>query len=143
MTFTIDSSALIDAVRVPDVAARLRAFVAEGHPIVLSSVVVAELEAGARTPRARAVLETGVLRHLLRPGRIEAPDADVWQRTGRFLRDHAEWKQTPGQQNDVLLAMQSRQRGWTLISRDRDFGRLSQHVLGLRVIPRFPSVPRR
>jgi predicted nucleic acid-binding protein len=143
VTFTIDSSALIDAVRLPDAAARLRAFVAEGHRIVLSSVIVAELEAGARTPRARAALESGVLGHLLRRGRIEAPDADVWQRSGRFLGDHAEWKQTPGQQNDVLLAMQSRQRGWTLISRDRDFGRLSQHILGLRVLPPFPSVPRR
>lgn len=143
MTFTIDSSALIDAVRLPALAARLRAFVAEGHPLLLSSVVVAELEAGARTARARAALESDVLGNLLRRGRIEAPDADVWQRTGRFLGDHGEWKQTPGQQNDVLLAMQSRQRGWTIITRDRDFERLSQHILGLRVLPPFPSVPRR
>lgn len=58
MIYTLDTNVLLDALRQPAEHDRLQAFLSWALPsTVLSSVVVAELTAGARSPKAREALE--------------------------------------------------------------------------------------
>jgi len=139
--WSLDSNILVDALRIPEARARLAAFIAEGNVVVMSSIVVAEMEFGARTARAVALLDADEIGMLLRRGRIIAPSESDWRRTGRLLGDHPEWARTASRQNDVLLAVQCAERGWALITRDRDFGEFMEHLPSLRLFPPFPQKP--
>ncbi len=139
MVVTLDLSVLIDAIRSPEHAEQLAAFALSGHRIGISSVVVAELELGARTPRARASLRTGMLGRLLASNGHLAPAPEDWFEMGRLLAEHPEWAHTASRQNDILLAQQCARLGWALVTRDADFVALRPLCPGLAILPPFPA----
>ena len=141
MIFTLDTNVLVDALRQPAELDRLKAFLEWALPsTVLSSLVVAELTAGARTARARDALEQQFLAPFERRGRILAPSAAAWRRTGTILGASAT---TPSASRltDILLASQAREFGWTIVTRDADFTTLRRSITGLKVATPFPARP--
>lgn len=42
-------------------------------------------------------------------------------------------------QNDLLLALQARENGWTVVTRDSDLRALRSHVKGLSVLLPYPD----
>ena len=135
MIYTLDTNVLVDALRQPAELDRLKAFLGWALPsTVLSSVVVAELTAGARTPKAREALEKQFLAPFDRRGRIRAPGDASWRRAAQTLGIAS-----GGEFNDALLACQAREHGWTIVTRDADFGALRRSVSGLKVAEPFPA----
>lgn len=139
MIYTLDTNVWIDALRHPRELDRLKGFLAWALPATtLSTVVVAELLAGARSEEARRALDSDVLEPFARRGRLIAPSVAAWRRAGVLLgtlgprRAHAGW------QNDVLLACTARELGWTLITRDADLVGLAKQIRGLRVEVPYP-----
>jgi predicted nucleic acid-binding protein len=107
----------------------------------LSSVVSAELLAGATTPAARRTVMDFVRRaHTVR--RVVTPDAATWERTGELLsairqgnsdlRSRVEtlW-------NDGLIAVSARQVGATVVTHNaRDFELLRRYLpFELHILP--------
>ncbi|MFM9013169.1 MAG: type II toxin-antitoxin system VapC family toxin, partial [Gemmatimonadota bacterium] len=107
---------------------------------VLSSLVVAELTARARTAKARDALEQQFLAPFERRGRILAPSAAAWRRTGTILGASAT-APSASRLTDVLLASQAREFGWTIVTRDADFTALRRSITGLKVATPFPPRP--
>lgn len=142
MIYTLDTNVVVDALRQAEELDRLKAFLSWALPsTVLSSVVAAELAAGARTGRARRVLDDAVLAPFGRRGRIFAPSVAAWRRAGAiFARSGATWL-TASRQNDALLAAQALERGWVVVTRDHDFQTLRPLIRGLQVAPPYPDRP--
>lgn len=140
MIFTLDTNVIVDALRQPPELDRLKAFLSWALPsTVLSSIVAAELGAGARTEKARRVLDDVFLDAFERRGRIVAPSTAVWRRTGALLAKMGPAGLSASRQNDALLAAQARDGGWVLVTRDRDFDILRPLVGGLKVTAPFPD----
>ncbi len=139
MIYTLDTNVLVNAVRQPVELERLKAFLSWALPsTVLSSVVVAELIAGGRTPKAREALEQQFLAPFDRRRRVVAPSDAAWRRAAAALRTTS-GASTASRLNDVLLACQAREYGWTIITRDADFGVIRRAVTGLKVAAPFPA----
>ncbi len=86
MIYTLDTNIIIDAVRQPVELDRLKAFLSWALPSsVLSSIVAAELTAGARTPKALDVLDHAFLAPFEQRGRVLAPSDAAWRRAARTL----------------------------------------------------------
>jgi len=139
LTYTLETYVLVDALRQPAELDRLKAFLSCALPAtVLSSVVVAELTAGARTAKAREALYQQFLAPFERRARILAPSAAAWRRAAAVL---AESTGTPSADrlSDVLLACQAREFGWTIVTRDADFAAIRRSVTGLNVAAPFPT----
>jgi predicted nucleic acid-binding protein len=116
---------------------RLKTFLGWGLPAtVLSSVVAAELTAGARTPKALEVLDHSFLAPFERRGRILAPGDAAWRRAAQVIGSAS-----GNAFNDALLACQAREHGWTVLTRDADFGALRRSISGLKVAAPFPARP--
>lgn len=142
MIYTLDTNVFIDALRQPLDLDRLKAFLNWALPsTVLSSIVAAELTAGARTDKARRVLDDVFLEAFERRGRVVAPSTAAWRRTGAILARSGTAGLSASRQNDALLAVQARERGWVVVTRDRDFQALRLLVSGLRVALPFPERP--
>lgn len=142
MIYTLDTNVVVDALRQPGEMEQLKAFLAWALPVtVLSSVVVSELAAGARTDRARRALDEGMVANFDRRGRILAPSRHAWHRTGTTFGRIGASGLSASRQNDLLLAVQARELGWTLITRDQDFAALRSLVRGLKVAAPFPAHP--
>ncbi|MCC6317141.1 MAG: PIN domain-containing protein [Gemmatimonadaceae bacterium] len=142
MIYTLDTNVVVDALRQPSEMEQLKAFLAWALPVtVLSSVVVAELAAGARTERARRALDEGLVGAFDRRARIHAPSRRAWHRTGAALGRIGASGVSASRQNDMLLAFQAREVGWMLITRDQDFAALRSVVRGLKVAASFPMRP--
>ena len=143
MIYTLDTNVIVDALRVPVELERLKAFLGWALPTtVLSSVVAAELLAGARTEKTHRALDESFLEPFQRRGRIFAPSSAVWRRMGALVARIDLANLSASRQNDVLLAAQARESGWTLITRDRDFDTLrTRHVGGLKIVAPFPVHP--
>ena len=142
MIYTVDTNVIVDALRQPEELDRLKAFLSWALPsTVLSSVVAAELTAGARTSRARCVLDDVLLAAFDRRGRIVAPSTAAWRRAGAVLARTGAAGLSASRQNDTLLAMQAREHGWVVVTRDRDFQSLRPLVSGLQVAAPFPDRP--
>lgn len=141
MIYTLDTNVLVDALRQPPELDRLKAFLSWALPsTVLSSVVVTELTAGARTATAREALEHQFLAPFERRGRILAPSVAAWRRTAAVL-GATSGAPSASRLNDVLLAGQAREFGWTIVTRDADFGALRRVVRGLKLAAPFPVRP--
>lgn len=135
MIYTLDTNVIIDALRQPGDPDRLKAFLSWALPsTVLSSVVAAELTAGARTPKALEVLDHAFLAPFDRRGRVLAPSDIAWRRAAQVVG-----AASGGAFNDALLACQAREHGWTVLTRDADFGALRRAVTGLKVAAPFPA----
>jgi predicted nucleic acid-binding protein len=135
--YTLDTNIVVDALRRPDDLDRLKAFLSWALPAtVLSSVVAAELTAGARTPKALGLLDQAFLAPFERRGRILAPSDTAWRRAAQVVGTASGTAF-----NDALLACQAREYGWTIITRDADFGTLRRSISGLKVAVPFPTRP--
>lgn len=142
MIYTLDTNIVVDALRQPAELDRLKTFLGWALPsTVLSSIVAAELTAGARTEKARTLLDDSLLAPFDRRGRIVAPSSSAWRRMGGLLSRPGVAGSSASRQNDVLLAVQAREHGWRIITRDQDLKRLRSHVSGLQVGPPFPEQP--
>ena len=142
MIYTLDTNVLVDALRQSAELDRLKAFLTWALPsTVLSSVVAAELTAGARTDKARRTLDELLLDAFDRRGRIIAPSASAWRRAGAVLGKIGPAGLSASRQNDALLAVQAREGGWTLVTRDRDFEGLRPFVAGLKFTVPYPERP--
>lgn len=142
MIYTLDTNILIDALRRPAELVRLKQFLEWALPhTVLSSVVASELLAGARTETARRLVERDLLSAFERRGRIIAPNAAAWAKTGWVLGQATTAAIGHSWQNDLLLAHSARAFGWRVITRDKDFSRIRTLVKGLAVEAPFPRRP--
>jgi predicted nucleic acid-binding protein len=138
--YTLDTNVFVDALRQPAELDRLKAFLSWALPsTVLSSIVAAELTAGARTDRARRVLDDAVLAPFDRRGRILAPSATAWRRTGALVARTGVTGLTASRPNDVLLAVQARERGWVVVTRDHDLQTMRPLISGLQVAAPYPD----
>ena len=142
MIYSLDTNVVVDALRQPPELDRLKAFLSWALPAtVLSSVVAAELTAGARSERARRALDDVFLKAFERRGRIVAPSAAAWRRLGVIVGRIGPGGLSASRQNDALLAVQARERGWTVVTRDQDFKGLRTLVGGLKITTPFPDRP--
>ena len=142
MIYSLDTNVVVDALRQPPELDRLKAFLSWALPAtVLSSVVAAELTAGARSERARRALNDVFLEAFGRRGRIVAPSAAAWRRLGVIVGRIGPGGLCASRQNDALLAVQARERGWTVVTRDQDFKGLRTLVGGLKITTPFPDRP--
>ena len=128
--FVLDTNCFIDAARDPDARAGLEAFSLQAAPgLYLSSVVAAELRAGAG--KTRATLERVVLELYIRRRRVVTPSAQSWEVLGTTLAtlvDRDGLVLAHARRSfifDILLAHSCREAGATLISRNtRDLERI-------------------
>lgn len=140
MIYTLGTNIFIDALRQPSELDRLKAFLSWALPsTVISSIVAAELTAGARNEKVRRLLEDALLAAFERRARIIAPSVAAWRRTGAILARTGTTGASASRQNDLLLAVQAREHGWTIVTRDEDFRALRPQVSGLQVIAPFPG----
>jgi predicted nucleic acid-binding protein len=110
----------------------------------LSAVVVQELRAGAARANDIRLLERFVVQPFERRGRVFAPSTSAFKESGRVL---AKLAASHGRgfvsarrslPNDTLLAASCREHGITLISRDRDFDRISPLLGRWRAVEPWP-----
>ena len=142
MIYTLDTNVVVDALRQAEELDRLKAFLSWALPsTVLSSVVAAELAAGARTDRARRVLDEAVLAPFDRRGRILAPSVAAWRRAGALFARSGATGLTASRHNDALLGAQARERGWMIVTRDHDLQMLRPLIKGLQVAAPYPDRP--
>jgi predicted nucleic acid-binding protein len=144
--YALDSNCYIDAIREPAARAALESFTAREAPrLFLSAVVASELQAGARYPRDRKLLEEQVLAPFYRRGRILTPSVAAWDALGLTLsRLRAEGSldlsSVPrGFVFDVLIAFSCREAGVVLITRNtRDMERI-RSVFRFEFVAPFPN----
>ena len=142
MIYALDTNVLVDALRHPKELERLKAFLTWALPAtVLSSIVATELTAGARAEETRQLLDDSLLPAFDRRGRIIPPSATAWRRTGELLAVSGATTIPASRQNDILFAAQARERGWIVVTRDRDFDTLRSQIKGLRVTSPYPGQP--
>ena len=142
MIYTLDTNVMVDALRRPAEMLLLKEFLEWALPhTALSSVVASELLASARTDSARRLIERDLLGAFDRRGRIVAPSAAAWAKTGVVLGRAATASIGASRQNDLLLAHTAREFGWCVITRDKDFSPIRSLVKGLRIEAPFPRRP--
>lgn len=132
--YVLDTNCFVDAARDAVAAVAFEAFCARAAPgLFLSAVVAAELRAGARTTRARQVLERQVLGPYVRRGRVLTPTAAAWEALGTALstlteREGLDLRQMPRSfLFDILIAYSCRETGAVLISgNQRDMARIAR-----------------
>lgn len=143
--YLLDSNCYIDASRDVRALAALQEFVAWAAPgLHLSSVVAAELRAGARSVRDRRIIEDRLLGPFARHERILAPSAAAWDALGRTLaalrdRDGLALAQVPRSfAFDVLLAFTCREHGAALVTANaRDMARI-RRVFTFEFVAPYP-----
>ncbi len=144
--YVLDTNCYIDASREVEALASLQAFVLWSTPrLYLSSVVAAELRAGARSPRDRRRLEEEVLGPFVRRGRVLTPTRSAWDALGLTLatlreKEGLQLAQVPRAfVLDVLLAYSCRDAGATLVTRnDRDMDRI-RRVFEFEYVTPYPA----
>lgn len=139
MKYALDTNIFIDGFRSEQAQADIFTFLNRALPFTyLSAVVMQELAAGARTPRAVRDLKQGVFAPFERRRRVFAPSSAAFAESGSVLAALAGregWRlfdEKPSLLNDALIAVSCRERGITLITRDGDFKRLAAFVKGFR-----------
>ena len=121
----IDSDLYIDLIQNQATLPILRELYENDAPgIYFSSIVIQELLAGARGPRARTQVET-LYRPFERAGRIVTPNHSQWKDSGNMLAKALTIRpdlknKLPTLVNDCLLALSARSIGATLYTRNRD-----------------------
>ena len=143
--YVLDTNCFIDAANSADARAALEAFSLQAAPgLYLSSVVAAELRAGAG--KTRATLERSVLAPYVRRERVITPSATSWETLGTTLatladRDGLVLAQTRRSFIfDILVAHSCREAGATLISANtRDLERIAR-VFAFDFIAPYPKL---
>jgi predicted nucleic acid-binding protein len=132
--FVLDTNCFVDASRTDDGAAAFAEFCAWAAPrLYLSTVVAAELRAGAGNDKDRRTLERQVLSPYLRRGRVLNPSPAVWEALGTTLAALVESDSLVPREVrrsfvfDVLIARSCRDIGATLVSRNSaDLSRIAK-----------------
>jgi predicted nucleic acid-binding protein len=145
--YVLDSNCYIDASRDARALAALKQFVLWSTPrLYLSSVVAAELRAGARSARDRKRLEEDILGPFVRRGRVLTPSRSAWDAVGLTLatlreKEGLELAQVPRTfALDILLACSCREGGAVLVTRNgRDMLRIRQVFKFEHVAPYPPQ----
>ena len=148
MKFALDTNLFIDSFRSTDARASLFAFFERALPVTfMSAVVMQELAAGARGAGTSRELQRSVFRPFERRGRIFAPSASAFLRSGELLAAVATregWQRSAEQPasllNDALIATSCRERGISLITNDTDFLRFDPFLKGWRHFRPWPDV---
>ena len=134
--YVLDTHLFIDAFRDPVANETLQQFHRAFAPFEYLSVVVAqELRAGVKRRQDRTALERHVLDVFERAGRLIAPSATAWHRSGDLLSDMAleegldVGRVSKSFANDILLALSCREAGCILVTANaRDFQRIRRYV---------------
>jgi predicted nucleic acid-binding protein len=123
--FVLDTNCFIDASRTDAEAVALAEFSVWAAPgLYLSTVVAAELRAGAGSVEHRRTLERQVLSPYLRRGRVLNPSPDAWDALGSTLAVLVEQDGLVLREVrrsfvfDILIARSCREIGATLVSRN-------------------------
>lgn len=132
--FVLDTNCFIDASRSDGGAAAFAEFSAWAAPgLYLSTVVAAELRAGAAAARDRRILERQLLSPYIRRGRLLNPSHAAWKALGTTLAALVEEDGLVLREVrrsfvfDILIARSCREIGATLVSRNSsDLSRIAK-----------------
>ncbi len=144
--YVIDANLYIDAAEHTAERSALEEFSTWAAPrLYLSSVVAAELVAGAGTEKDRRILESSLFGPLVRRGRVVTPSGAAWDALGLTLsrlRTSQGLETTRVRRSfafDVLLAYSCREAGATVITRNaRDMERI-RRVFAFDFVAPYPS----
>lgn len=125
MSLALDSSILIDLLRRrdPGVITRFSDAVLSGLPLMVSAIVIHELEAGLAVSRSPARRRAQLAAVLAQCSVVDfvAGDSETSGRLRAELREAG----TPIGELDILIAGQALAQGWTVVTRNiRHFGRV-------------------
>lgn len=132
--FVLDTNCFVDASHKVADAAAFAEFCARTSPrLYLSTVVAAELRAGAASAQDRRALERQVLAPYLRRGRMLNPSPAAWEALGTTLAVLVEQDGLVLREIrrsfvfDILIARSCREAGATLVSRNvTDLSRIAR-----------------
>lgn len=144
--FVLDTNCFIDASRSEVGADAFAEFCARMAPrLYLSTVVAAELRAGAGTSVDRRVLDRRVLGPYVRRQRLVNPSAAVWEGLGTTLARLADdeglvlGKIRKSFVFDILIALSCREIGAVLVSRNlKNLSRIAR-VFAFDFVPPYPT----
>ena len=147
--FVLDTNCFVDASRTDGQAAAFAEFCAWAAPgLYLSTVVAAELRAGAGSAKDRRSLERQILSPYVRRGRLLNPSPAAWEALGTTLAALVEDEGLILRDVrrsfvfDILIARSCREIGATLVSRNAtDLSRIAK-VFAFDFIPPYPSQSR-
>jgi predicted nucleic acid-binding protein len=148
-TFVLDTNCFVDASRREADAAAFTEFCAWAAPrLYLSTVVAAELRAGAGSAKDRRVLERDVLAPYRRRDRVINPSPDAWQALGttlaRLVHDEGLVLREVRRSFvfDILIARSCREAGAILVSRNvSDLARIAK-VFAFDYVSPYPPQSR-
>jgi predicted nucleic acid-binding protein len=144
--FVLDTNCFVDASRTDAEAAAFTEFCAwAASGLYLSTVVAAELRAGAGTAKDRRTLERQILSPYLRRGRLLNPSPAAWEALGTTLAALVEGEGLVLRDVrrsfvfDILIARSCRDIGATLVSRNAaDLSRIA-NVFSFDFVPPYPT----
>ena len=144
--YVLDTNCYIDASRGSETLTELTRFATWSAPgLFLSSVVAAELRAGARSQQDRRKLEKDILDPFVRRGRVLTPSRSAWDALGLTLatlreKEGLKLAQVPRAfALDVLIAYSCREAGVTLVTaNERDMKRI-RGVFNFQYIAPYPT----
>ncbi len=144
--FLLDTNCFVDASRTDAEAAAFAEFCAWAAPrLHLSTVVAAELRAGAGTAKDRRALERQILSPYVRRGRLVNPSPAAWEAVGTTLATLVEDEGLVLRDVrrsfvfDILIAQSCREIGATLVSRNTtDLSRIAK-VFAFDFVAPFPT----
>ena len=147
--FVLDTNCFVDASRTDAEARVFAEFCAWAAPrLYLSTVVAAELRAGAGRAKDRRTLERQVLSPYVRRGRLVNPSPAAWEDLGTTLATLVEDEGLVLRDVrrsfifDILIARSCREIGATLVSRNvTDLSRIAK-VFAFDFVPPYPSQSR-
>jgi predicted nucleic acid-binding protein len=143
--FVLDTNCFVDASRTDAEAAVFAEFCARAAPrLYLSTVVAAELRAGAGSTKARRTLERQILSPYVRRGRLVNPSRAAWEELGTTLATLVEDEGLVLRDVrrsfvfDILIARSCREIGAVLVSRNAtDLSRIAK-VFAFDFVPPYP-----
>jgi predicted nucleic acid-binding protein len=143
--YALDTNIFIDGFRSEEAQADIFVFLNRALPFTyLSAVVMQELAAVARTSQTARDVQQGVFEPFERRRRVFAPSNAAFAESGRVLAAMSTregwqlFEEKASLLNDALIAVSCRERGITLITRDRDFKRLASFVKGFHYAAPWP-----
>lgn len=144
--FVLDTNCFVDASRTDAAAAAFAEFCAWAAPtLYLSTVVAAELRAGAGSAKHRRILERQILSPYMRRGRLVNPSPAAWEQLGSALATLVEddglvLRDVPRSfVFDILIARSCREMGAILVSRNvTDLSRIAK-VFSFDFVQPYPS----
>lgn len=144
--FVLDTNCFVDASRTDADAAALMGFCAWAAPgLYLSTVVAAELRAGAGSAKDRRTLELQILSPYRRRGRLLNPSPAAWEALGTTLAALVEREGLVLRDVrrsfvfDILLVSSCRDIGATLVSRNSaDLSRIAK-IFSFDFVPPYPG----